>query len=919
MTSFISDVLNHLQKRTTDFSRLTIILPSKRAGIFLRNELSQIIPKSIFSPHIVSTEEFVEELSQLKPVTNTELLFEFYEVYISHTPNEDIESFDNFLKWAQVVLQDFNEIDRYLIEPTYIFNYLSAIKDLNHWSVSSDQTPLVKQYLAFWTNLHLYYSELSAILINKGLGYQGLIYREAVENLENYIQSNPDKQHVFIGFNALNEAESRIIQELLHSELAEIFWDTDEYFISKQKHEAGYFIRHYLENWKYFKSNPFNWSFNYYKTEKNIQIIGTPKNVGQAKYIGEILEELNLKKRTLERTAVILGNENLLMPVLNSIPKSIEKINVTMGFPLRAIPLASLFERLFLIHKEGDTTYYYKDVIELLSHQYIMPLFDSENGNISEKIIEEIQTNNMIFLTEGNIAKLSSSKEVLIHLLFKSWHDDPNLGLEYCKNIIFQIKQHFDTSKKENALALEYLYKFNEVFNLLADLNSNYSHMNSIKVLFGLYKQILSSETLDFQGEPLQGLQIMGMLESRVLDFDTIIISSVNEGVLPSGKSQNSFIPFDIKLENKLPTYKEKDAVYTYHFYRLLQRPKNIYILYDTETDGLNAGEKSRFITQLEIENIHDLKPVIVSPAVPKLQLELKRLKKSKAVIKNIEALAKKGFSPSALLSYIRNPIDFYSEKILGIKEYDEVEETVGANTLGTIIHETLRELYEPWVNTLLTLDLIESMIPKADSLVEKHFKIQYKKGELNKGKNLIIFEIAKRYVAKFLDQEMCSIDAGEAIKILAVESNVETSIKIDELAFPIKLKGQIDRIDECNGTIRIIDYKSGKVSQNQVEIINWSDLTSDYKKYSKSFQVLMYAFILNNEKAFDNPIEAGIISFKNLSSGLLKYSKKDKIGFGAYKDSKITQESFQLFSVELKKLILEIFNPEIDFLEKEV
>ncbi len=525
----------------------------------------------------------------------------------------------------------------------------------------------------------------------------------------------------------------------------------------------------------------------------------------------------------------------------------------------------------------------------------------------------------LIFLTKKNISDLSKPKENIIDLLFDSWKNNPNTALESSLKLILYIKHELDQNKKANMLALEYLFRFNEVFNTLVDLNSTYRHINSIKVLFGLYKQILSTETLDFQGEPLEGLQIMGMLESRVIDFDTVIISSVNEGVLPSGKSNSSFIPFDVKLENGLPVYKEKDAVYTYHFYRLLQRAKNVYIIYNTETDSFNTGEKSRFITQLEIEGIHELKSVIVSPKVPKLYPELRQIKKSKAILKSIEALGSKGFSPSALLTYIRNPIDFYTQKILGIKEYDEVEEIVAANTLGTIIHETLRELYEPCLNKVLTSDLIKNMSSKVDELVEKHFKIFYKKGDINKGKNLIIFEIAKRYVHNFLALESKLVKEGNTIKLLEVEKDVHTSINIEGIPFSLTLKGQIDRVDEFNGVIRIIDYKSGKVLQNRIEIVNWEDITSDYDKYSKSFQVLMYSFIMNNEKAFLHPIEAGIISFKNLSAGFLRFAKKDKLGYGAHKETKITQDTFQAFYIELKNLILEIYNSDVNFVEKEV
>ena len=410
----------------------------------------------------------------------------------------------------------------------------------------------------------------------------------------------------------------------------------------------------------------------------------------------------------------------------------------------------------------------------------------------------------------------------------------------------------------------------------------------------------------------------MGMLESRVLDFETVIISSVNEGILPAGKSNNSFIPFDVKLENNLPTYKEKDAVYTYHFYRLLQRAKNVYILYNTEADVLIGGEKSRFITQLELEGIHKIKHQIIAPQVPTIETHLNVVKKTEALQKQIIHLASEGFSPSSLTNYIRNPIDFYYQKILKIKDHVDVEETVAANTLGTVVHNTLEDFYEPFIGKLLTVDGIKGLKPKIEQTVTYHFKNEYKEGDISKGKNLIIFEIAKRYVSNFLDLEIKTLKAGDKIKIIAIEADNNITINIPELNFPIKIKGKVDRVDECNGVTRIIDYKTGSVQQNQVEVVNWEDIATDYKKYSKSFQVLTYAYMMQKSNKINLPIEAGIISFKNLSSGFLKFSKKEST-FSRSKNALITADTLVDFETELKKLILEICNPKIDFTEKEV
>jgi uncharacterized protein YerC len=918
MTSFIHDVLINLKKKDVDFSQLTFILPSKRAGIFLKKELSQISSKTLFSPFILSIEDFVEELSQLKQLSNIELLFEFYEVYLKNTINDDIDTFDSFSKWAQILIQDFNEIDRYLIPQKHIFNYLSAIQDINHWSLETNQTPLIKKYLSFWKNLNTTYTNFTNHLVNKGFGYQGLIYREAVENLESYIQSNQQKKHIFIGFNALNTAESTIIQELLQQELAKIYWDIDNVFINTKNHDAGLFIRNHKSQWNYFKNNPFKWVQQNYSTHKKISVIGIPKNIGQAKYIGELLHQLKNSNNTLSKTAVVLGDESLLVPVLNSIPKTIDTINITMGFPLRIIPLASLFEKLFLLHTRKNNSFYYKDVITILSQQNVQWLFNISSGNLAKEVIKNIQSNNLIYLSKDILIELAQEKEELLSLLFGSWENSPKIALQHCFNLILHIKNNLSQNKKENLLNLEYLYKFNEVFNTLNELNSKHNYINNIKVLHSLYQEILNSETLDFQGEPLQGLQIMGMLESRVLDFETVIISSVNEGILPSGKSNNSFIPYGVKIENGLPTYKEKDAVYTYHFYRLLQRAKNVYILYNTEIDVINGGEKSRFITQLEIENIHKLKQIIVAPKTPVIKQHLISVPKTEMMMSKIEHIALKGFSPSSLTNYIRNPIDFYYQKVLEINESDSVEEIVASNTLGTIIHNTLEEFYKPFVDKLLTIDAIKTMKESIGKMVMLHFENIYKKGDVTKGKNLIIYEIAKQYISNFLNLEIEALKQGNIIKIIAIEAKNKIYLDIPELDFPITIKGTVDRVDEFNGLTRIIDYKTGKVELSNVEIVNWEDITTDYTKYSKSFQVLTYTYMMFKDESIKLPIEAGIISFKNLKGGFLKFSKKDRSGAYANKNSLITQETLENFYIELKSLILEICNPNIPFIEKE-
>nr|WP_321233775.1 PD-(D/E)XK nuclease family protein [uncultured Psychroserpens sp.] len=920
MRTFIDDVILDLIDKEYDVSQLTFVLPSKRAGTFLKHSISKHVNKTIFSPEIISVEEFVETLSDFQYATNAELLFEFYDVYIKNTPKQHIEPFDQFSKWAQLLLQDFNEIDRYLIPPNHVFDYLSAIKEIEnqHWSLDEEPTQYIKNYLQFWNRLKIYYGEFQKQLTTKKKAYQGLVYREAVNNIEQYIALNTNKTFVFVGFNALNRAEELIIQELLQQDLALIYWDIDHVHIENPFHDAGLFTRHHKTHWKYYDKHSFNWITNHYSEKKDIQVIGAPKNISQVKYVGELLENIYNEKKTLQNTAVILGDETLLLPLLNSIPKSISVINITMGLPLKVIPLASLFESLFSMHKLVSTTLYYKNVIDVLSNQYVNSLFENTSSNDAEQMISYIQQHNKVYLSLEDLKAISPHRNETIELLFGSWQDKPKKAIYSCVKLISKIKTGLDEDKSNNLLALEYLYRFHQVFNTLETLNASFSHINTISTLFNLYRELIKSETLDFKGEPLKGLQIMGMLESRVLDFETVIITSVNEGILPAGKSYNSFIPFDVKLENKLPTYKEKDAVYTYHFYRLLQRSKTAYILYNTEPDVLNGGEKSRFITQLEVEGIHKVKEYVVSAHVPSVEKKLKQIKKTPEVIKTLDKVAQKGFSPSSLTNYVRNPIDFYYNKILGIKQYEEVEESIAFNTLGTVIHNTLEDFYKPLEGQFLSKDHIKHMKTKINSTVSHHFKAEFKEGDITNGKNLIIFEIAQRYISNFLNLETTSLKEGNTIKIVAIETENKVPIYVENISKTVNLTGKVDRVDEYNGTIRIIDYKTGRVEPSKVEIANWEAITTDYDKYSKSFQVLTYAYMMHKSENIKLPIEAGIISFKSLNAGVLKFATKPSEK-SRTKDHLITSETLNAFEIELKKLVTEIYNVDIDFIEKEV
>ena len=909
MPSFLNNVVQDILSKDADLSGFTFIIPSKRAGVFLKDELISTLKHSTILPKILSIEDFIEELSNINSIDTTTLLFEFYSIYKQLETKDSIDSFDNFIKWASLLLNDFNEIDRHLIDPVYIFSYLRDIKRLEKLLQKGEKkTELIKNYFLFFEKLENYYNTLYHHLLGKKIGYQGLQYKEAAENIHFYIENSKDAKLIFIGFNALNKAEETIIQELLKSNIASIYWDIDQSFYH-QDHSSSIFIKKYHKNWSYYNNHDLKWIQDNFNKKKNIKIIGAPKNTSQIKYAGEVLSNLKSPTDNFKNTALVLADESLLTAALNSLPDEVEHVNITMGYELKNIPLANLFEQIFKLHiNKRVNKFYYKDILALLDHFQLKAIF--KDSLFTDRLRLKISSNNYPYITEPELLKLLDEGEEdfeLISFLFDNWNDSVKITIENCVKLIDLIRKN----TKLNMLEKEYLFRFYTIFQQLSNLNKSYNHIDNIKTLYQVYRQILQYEKLSFKGEPLSGLQIMGTLETRVLDFKNIIITSVNEGVLPAGKSDNSFIPFDIKKEVGLPTYQEKDAIFSYHFFRLLQRAENIFLIYNTESDQYGSGEQSRFLTQLEILKENEIEKVVVSPSVNKSKIPIKHISKNEKVFDELKQLAKKGFSATTLTTYILNPFEFYKQKILKINEVEEVEETIAANTLGTIIHKTLEALYLPVKGKFLKEDHIALMTSSASKEVEKWFVKEYNNGNITTGKNHIIFNVAKQFVQNFLDQELITIQQGQQIKILELEYDLKFLLPVEGLDFPVQLVGQVDRIDQLDGVTRIIDYKTGKVTQTQLTVKDWSLLTTDYTKYSKSFQVLFYALLYVNTKIIDVdsiPLETGIISFKNLKSGFLKVNKRN-----------VTSEDLANFTNELKQLILEIFDTETLILEKEV
>ena len=858
MHGFIENVVLDLIRKKYPISDYTFILPNKRSGLFLKREISKASNKTIFSPIIYDIDEFMSLISGVEKVSDTELLFDFYKVYEETTNVDNKESFEEFISWGKTLIKDFNEIDRELCDTKSLFDYLEALKDLNHWSNYEKETELIKNYKSFWKKIKIYHKVLKDILLKKRKGYQGLIYKIASQEIQHYVENQKHKKHVFIGFNALSKSECEVIQEILENKLGEIYWDIDHKHVKSEYNNANFFIDSYLKNWTYHKNNKAHIISKEYSDKKSISVIGTPKNIGQVKYAGEIISKMDNSQ--INNTAVILSDEKLLIPMINSLPKNVADVNVTMGFPYKYSSSSSLFSLLLQIHSKKQKTFYYKNVFSILSHELIKPVMNKDID-----ICMLIKRDNMVYISKDDLIGLDEKNSDLYDIIFSKWINAEH-GILSCLNLIEILKNYYSKNQLSDDMNIELLHSSYKIFNQILLFKDQYKSIKSIKSLKAMYKEIVEMNTIPFNGKPIKGLQIMGMLETRLLDYENVIITSLNEGILPAGNSMNSFIPFEIKKTHDLQTYKEKDAVFAYHFYRIIKRAKNIWLTYNTEPDAMNTGEISRFIRQMEVEKIHELKKFTLSPMTPKISRKEESYYKTKLVREKIADLFEKGITASMLVSYVIDKTKFFENYIIGMRE-DDVEETIAHNTLGNVIHDSLEKLYKPLENKIITIKDLNEISKKIEKTVTNCFEDYINKKNLIKGKNIIIVETAKKYVERVIELDKREVKLEKKIKIISIEEKFENLITKDKIKY--KIKGIIDRIDEVDGVIRIIDYKTGKkLYRNNLRLKSIEDIREENGIYN--LQLMFYQLgIMNKYKGKE--IETGIISIKNMKDGVLK------------------------------------------------
>jgi len=936
MESFLKKTADYILKYYGNgLGDICIVLPNRRASLFLKKHLAAALNKTAWSPAFYSIEDFVFELSGLSPVDTVTLQFEMYEVH-KEVEGANASEFDEFLNWSSILLRDFNDVDSHLVDAKSLFTYLNDVKAISLWN--PDGKPLTEfqqKYLAFFNSLLKYYVLLSKRLLKNNAVYQGLAYRKLAENMDKTIKSLTFHKVIFVGFNALSYSEEKILFGLESAGKAEIIWDADNYYIDDNIQEAGKFLRKYFAD-----RNKVRWIENYLsKDEKKINVIGVPNLVGQAKITGVILKQLRDEGVDMENTAVVLNDESLVIPLLNSVPQRIEHFNLTMGLPLKQTPMFSVIEALLDMNENAikfDKTggerlnIHYKDILKITGHPYINELFAfyDSMGAVSN-LNKRLRESNRIFYSAKDVESLflgfNDDMKVFITQLLSPWNEDVEMALTLFVCFVGKLQNVFTSGDENISVDIEYLFNFSKIFARLKDMIAKYPFIKSSSTLKSLFLQIAGMETIPFYGEPLKGLQIMGMLETRTLDFDNIIMLSVNEDLIPAGKTQNSFIPFDLRKEFKLPTYKDNDAIYAYHFYRLLQRAKNVYLLYGTEATALGGGDKSRFISQIQTElpkynpDIKINEQIVVNRLNIGKQNEEIEIEKTKDIVEKLLNTATSGFAPTALNVYRRCPLQFYFQYILKLGETEEPEETIEARTLGKVVHEVLELFYKPFVEKNITVADVERMMLRVEKYVKASFKEHYKDGDIDYGINHLIFKVANMFVVNFLKSEVGFLKElsgkNEQMIIRYLEKRYTAILPVRSLLFAdgegkVLMKGTFDRVDEVSGKTRIIDYKTGYVKKTDLVLKDWEDLMTE-SKYDKNFQLLFYGWLYGKSNPGVGEMETGIISFRQLSAGMMSAGLPDK--------EPVTPQSLMEFEEILKSILMEIFDAEVPFIQTDV
>jgi ATP-dependent helicase/nuclease subunit B len=896
MYPFVNRIIKHLNEQELDYQNVCIVVPSERMIAYLQRAIFQEHQKPVLSPKIITIDRWIQELNPVPVIDKTSLLFELYEIFKADPVELNVNSFDSFMTWGQMLLSDFDEIDRYLVPADQLFKNLRDIREIENWSFNSEELSKGQlQFMAFWDKLKPYYFALEERLNIQSVTTKGKAYRHFAANIDLAFKEDKNAHFVFAGFNALSKSEIELMKQLSKLGRASILMDSDEFYFYNSIHEAGQFQRDLCKKLE-LKSLPF--IENQLLTKQlDIRVVECPQFTAQAQVVGSELKKLT--NQELNETLVLLADESLLSSILKHLPAEIGHANITVGLPLRQTSLRSWVDLIFRLQdsflRRGNGSIYYRDFIQFAHHPFILGVLSSKEKKEIQQIESRIIANNWHFLDRKKL-DVSERLAVLNQLIFEPWKNDWQKALQLIQQLNAQLDLWLDES---NELERAIVRKFDQSNIALQNILAQKSPEMSIASFRILFNGNWSNETIAYFGNPLEGLQIMGLLETRGLDFKRVFVFGLNEGSMPPLNSMNTIIPMDLRRYFELPTPREKQGLFAHHFYRLLHSAEEMLITYSSASEAVGSSEPSRYIQQIELELAQVNPRVQIQKSYYKAgnneKIESTEIVKTTEVIDRIYEVLQQGISFSMLDKFMACPLDFYYRYVLRFGEENKVEEDIESNTLGTIIHAVLEDLFTPFVDKwddsgrkiagkVMTEDDLLSMEKEVPLLVSKSFETHFSqdKNTWQTGTNHINFEVAKEMVLNVLkrDRSILKENPEKALVILGLEKKYETTIRFPEFArnkmpLEIRLSGICDRIDQFDGVHRIIDYKSGSVSEEKVKLyksknqesfeeailLNRRKGKTDQKHV---LQLLIYCYLYYKETGIMTD-KAGIFSFRSI------------------------------------------------------
>lgn len=944
MESFLKLVAADLYKHTEgNLAHTAVVFPNKRAGLFFNEYLAQESDSPIWSPAYVSISELFRSLSPWEVGDPVKLVCELYKIFRRET--QSTETLDDFYFWGEMLISDFDDADKNRVDTDKLFSNLQDLRNImdDYTFIDDEQeeairqffqnfsierrTALKERFISLWNVLGNIYKGFRESLASQNIAYEGMMYRHVIEHLD--VDKLPYEKYIFVGFNVLNKVEHTLFTQLKDAGKAVFYWDYDEFYMKENRqavtHEAGEFIRRSLRD---FPSPLSGELFKNLSKPKEVHYIASSTENAQARYLPQWIRN-NLTTPEKE-TAVVLCNEALLQPVLHSLPAEVKHVNITMGFPLSQTPVYSFLIALLELHTHGfnfkSGRYTFQSVVTLLKHPYTRQLTGQ-----AELLEKELTRNNRFYPLPGELGK-----DEFLTRLFTPLSGNLNLCIRLSETLqqVASIYQANTSGTEDtdafNQLYRESLFKAYTTINRFRTLIEEDELTVQSETFRRLLVKVLSTTNIPFHGEPAIGMQVMGVLETRNLDFRHLVLLSVNEGQLPKSGGDSSFIPYNLRKAFGMTTIEHKIAVYAYYFYRLLQRAERITLIYNTSSDGLNRGEWSRFMLQFLIEWPHPITRQFLEAGQSPQGTSSITVEKTPDVMRQMQSLfdvranPKAKFSPSALNYYLDCPLKFYYRYVAGLSAPDEVSAEIDSATFGSIFHYAAEHIYKDLTThgKVINKEALETLLRnevKLQDYVDTAFKKlffnvpQNEKPEYN-GVQLINSAVIARYLKQLLQNDL----RYAPFTFIASEMEVDEPIDIQTPKGVIKSRigGIIDRMDSKDGTLRIVDYKTGGDADTPPHVE--SLFIPDKKRSNYVFQTFLYAAIMCRKQPTMKIAPALLYIHRAATE---TYSPV--IQMGEPRKPKEAVEDFSKYEKEyrerLQGLLEEIFNPEKSFTQTEI